>query len=86
MIVCIDERERQRIVDTWNDMEKRHNSHLHLPFPITYKEFHNNDFSIRLYHNAIQNGILVDNAELLLQTLTRFQIKAITLSTDNGKH
>ena len=50
-----------------------------IPLPITYFEF-----SEKKYYGKGINGFLIDNADLLLKSLSNVPINAITMSVWNG--
>lgn len=67
-IVCMDDKEVERISSFANELG------LDIPFPITFNEFKNS-----FYYGKHIKGFLIDNADMLLKTLTRVPIKAITM-------
>ena len=48
---------------------------LNIPFPLTYDEFIN-----RLYYGAGVKGVLVDNADMLIQYISTVTVHTITIS------
>lgn len=51
---------------------------LNIPFPLTYDEFFR-----KQYHAKGIKGFLIDNAELLLQEMTRVKIYALTITSND---
>ena len=62
--------EANRIANQARDM------HLDIPYPLTFSEFLN-----KRYHSAGMNGMLLDNADKLLEQLaSKLPLHAITLT------
>ncbi len=68
-IVCLSEREAARIQSRAKELEFK------IPFPITFHEFLGGQY----HPSGIKNGFLIDNADLLIQSLTPVTVKAITM-------
>lgn len=75
VIVCINQSDVYRILDEAKNMG------VNIPTPMSYDEFANCCFMGDAKHKGtIIESFLIDNADLLLQYLTRVNIEAITLT------
>lgn len=70
-IVCLNKEEGYRV------FHQAKNMGFDIPYPITFDEFINGRYSAQ----GIR-GFIIDNADMLLQSLTPVRIKAITLNMD----
>lgn len=71
-IVCLSMEDAARIQRQSQQMN------LKIPFPITFDEFVS-----RKYYGAGVKGFLIDNADMLLQSMSNVPVLAITMSTTN---
>ena len=67
-IVCSTAQECSRVKAAAMDLK------LDIPFPITFYEFTN-----KRYHGKGIDGFLIDNADVLLQSMTPVRINTITM-------
>jgi len=51
---------------------------VNIPFPLTYDEFLNGQ-----YNESGINGVLIDNAEMLIQHMSKVPVKAVSISIDD---
>ena len=68
-IVCIDQREVDRV---W---EESHKMKLDIPFPITFNDFLHGQYSP---HGV--KALIIDNADMLLQKMSRSPLLAISMT------
>lgn len=73
-IVCANHLEAQGVLGFARKM------HLSIPHPITYE-----DFLKQKYKGKDISGFLIDNADYLLQSLTKIPIKTITVNPSELK-
>lgn len=72
-IICMSHSEVRRIFDRAKELN------LIIRFPLTFNEFLNKQY----YSKTIRN-FYIDNADLLLQSMTTINIKAITMEETDG--
>ncbi len=72
-IVCYNKQEAYRIQQEAKELN------YSIPFPITYDEFIKKE-----YHGKNIQGFLIDNADELLQYMSRIEVKAVSLTVDQS--
>ena len=70
-IVCLCERERENILETSELLR------TFVPMPITFHEFMN-----KTYEGHSYKEVIIDNADMLLQSLTSCKVIAITVTDE----